>query len=325
VQAQVQLMSPILDDSLKQLPQSFDKTTPSPSVRSNSLSPNIANAPPVLGVNGPEDGRGDGVSESEPEPVQVEKPEDRSPAPHEPPYQPSPAPAPAESQPHISSSLPPDPTPTLDAELSQDSPGEPLSSSASEPAAPPTSSVTPPPQSETQNLADPTHTPPCPAELLAPPDTPAPELEFDIGKRGLATSIHAPKSSSTETVGPPLGPYPELPPAPAPTPASAPRNATHGRSRTLGRGPLFHAGAKRGGFLLGAESTQTGLGGDVKGLRHARAQSTPTSTTAASHRRQHSRPVITMDAMTRLAKTLGTALPKTEVATAATKLTASSE
>src|SRR6266851_5056602 len=52
--AQLELMSPILDDSLKQLPQSFDKSTPSPSVGSGSLSPNIANlvsVPPVNGLN----------------------------------------------------------------------------------------------------------------------------------------------------------------------------------------------------------------------------------------------------------------------------------
>jgi hypothetical protein len=69
--AQVQFMSPVLDDSLKQLPQSFDKTTPSPSVGSHLLSPNIANAARVPEVNGLEDGHGDGVGEPEPEPVEI--------------------------------------------------------------------------------------------------------------------------------------------------------------------------------------------------------------------------------------------------------------
>jgi hypothetical protein len=62
--AQLQLMSPILDDSLKQLPHSFDKTSPSPSVGSGSLSPNIANVVPVLLVNGSADAGGAGVAKA---------------------------------------------------------------------------------------------------------------------------------------------------------------------------------------------------------------------------------------------------------------------
>jgi len=94
-----------------------------------------------------------------------------------------------------------------------------------------------------------------------------------------------------------------------------PRNPTHGRSHTLGRQPPFSAGAKRG-FLSGS-STPAGVAG-AKGPHHGRTQSSP-----VSHRRQHSRPVITMDAMSRLAKTLGTPLAKREATTATNPTTAS--
>ncbi|KAI0248704.1 hypothetical protein BJV78DRAFT_775671 [Lactifluus subvellereus] len=291
--------NPLVPESIEKS-QNFDKTTPSPSVGSQSLSPNIANAAPVLEVNGLEDGHGEGVGEASPSPVDVERSDDPSPGLSEPSPRPSLASAPADPQPP----LPPEPAPTLDAEHPEDAPEHP-SSPISEPPLLPTASATPPAQPETQNSADSTHAPP-----YAEPAPPEAELAFDTSERGLATSIHAPKSSPTEPVGTPEGP----PPAAGLPPAAAPRNATHGRSRTLGRGPPFAAGAKRG-FL---PSAPTGVGVDARGLHHSRTQSTPTST-AASHRRQHSRPIITMDAMSRIAKSLGTALPRREVAAAATK------
>jgi hypothetical protein len=110
-------MSPILDDSLKQLPQNFEKVTPSPSVGSHSLSPHIANPAPVPEMNRPQNGDGDGIDEPEPEPVEeVENSEGRSPEPTEPPSQPSPASARTDPQLLHPSEL----APTLDTKPSKD-------------------------------------------------------------------------------------------------------------------------------------------------------------------------------------------------------------
>ena len=59
--ARLQLMSPILDDSLKQLPQSFDKMSPSPSAGSDPPSPQIADTVLISEVNGFEDGHIKGI------------------------------------------------------------------------------------------------------------------------------------------------------------------------------------------------------------------------------------------------------------------------
>ena len=54
--AQLRLMLPILNDSRKQLPQSFDKMSPSPSAGSAPPSPQIADTAPISEVDGFEDG-----------------------------------------------------------------------------------------------------------------------------------------------------------------------------------------------------------------------------------------------------------------------------
>ncbi|KAH9981874.1 hypothetical protein BJV74DRAFT_853520 [Russula compacta] len=284
--AQLELMSPILDDSLKQLPHGFDKTTPSPSVGSGSLSPNIANQAPVLAVNGElddEDAAGVAGALSSSSPVGSDQPEDQSPGLSEPSPQSGPVSSPPPERVLASNTGPPRDTPPH------------LAGPSSEDSAP-ASSVTPLIQSG-RSLADSIHAPHRAAH--APSEAHATQSEVDISIGVSAESVHAsaPKSDESES-GPPEGPRS----------APLPRAPMHGRSHTLGRPSPFSAGAKRG-FFSGS-STQAGVGVTAaKGPHHGRTQSSP-----VTHRRQQSRPVITMDAMTRLAKTLGTALPKREVA-----------
>ena len=302
--AQLQLMSPILDDSLKQLPQSFDKTSPSPSVGSGSLSPNIANGVPVLLVNGSDNAADAGVAKASPS-VGVYNLEDCSTRLPEPLSGMGLASPPSNSQP-LDSSHPPEQAPALVLNLvpSKDTPPH---APVTTPELPPTSSFTPPIQSG-RSLADSIHAPHCDAHTPAP--TPPPEARgtesaVDTSTKGFTATVNvpAPKSNESET-NPSEGAQRSAPP---------PRNLTHGRSHTVGRPPPFSAGAKRGFF---SSSSTPGVKGPHHG--HGRTQSSP-----VTHRRQQSRPVITMDAMTRLAKTLGTALPKREVA--ATNSATSSE
>ncbi|KAH9960501.1 hypothetical protein BC827DRAFT_1370571 [Russula dissimulans] len=252
--ARLQLMSPILDDSLKQLPQNFDKITPSPSVGSGSLSPNIANGVPLVPVPGLDNGVGVAEAPSSVVASLNDKSEAHSPAfPHR------------------------------------------LRNQGCSP------SVTPPIQPG-RSLADSMHA----------PSHATTELESDADLQGLAASTNAPgtDSGSPESKS---GTVRE-----GPRSAPVPRHATHGRSHTLGRQPPFSAGAARRGFLSGSSTPAAPAAGVAsgRGPHHGRTQSSP-----VTHRRQHSRPVITMDAMTRLAKTLGTAVPKREVVAAATVTT----
>jgi hypothetical protein len=271
--AKLQLMSPILDDSLKQLPQSFDKTSPSPSVGSGSLSPNIANGVPVLLVNGSNDAGAAAVAKASS--VGVDNLEDRSPRLPEPSTRMGPAP-PSNSQP-LDSSHPPEQAPAIP---SKDTPPHIPVPTPELPV--PTSSVTSPIQPG-RGLVDSIHAP--------HRDAHGTESAVDTGA---SVNAPAPKSSESET-DPDEGAQRSVPP---------PRNFTHGRSHTVGRPSPFSAGAKRG-FFSGSSTPA------VKGPHHGhgRTQSSP-----VAHRRQHSRPVITMDAMTRLARTLGTPLPKREAA-----------
>ncbi|KAI9454608.1 hypothetical protein F5148DRAFT_424059 [Russula earlei] len=296
--AQLQLMSPILDDSLKQLPHSFDKTTPSPSVGSGSLSPNIANGAPAVPAHGLDNGHGAGVAEAPSSLVGAGgNPEDRSPGLSAPSSQPHPSSPPAVSQP-LGASLPSEPTPASEVGPSKDTPPH-ISGSTSQ-LPPPPSSVTPPIQSG-RGLADSMHAPS--HATHAPCEARGTEADDEAGKEGLTASTNVP------TAAPDSG---ELSEGPRSAPCNAP---THGRSQTLGRPPPFSAGGRRG-FFSGS-STPAGAGA-TKGPHHGRTQSSP-----VTHRRQHSRPVITVDAMTRLAKTLGTVPPKREVA--ATNSATSSE
>ncbi|KAH9002375.1 hypothetical protein EDB86DRAFT_299319 [Lactarius hatsudake] len=284
--ARLQLMSPILDDSLKQLPQSFDKTSPpSPSVDSGSPS-RIAVTAPVSGLNGLEGGHVTGVSDTPSPPIEVDKQEDHTPR---------------SSEHSLSegSSASPEPAPTS---KNKDAPPHLSSAASGSPSTTPQSS---------RGLGDSIHAPLHDerASSEAPPETPDLDFELDVGKRGLAASIHAPKSSSSS----------ESRLSEEPRPAPEPRIPTHGRSRTLGRPSAFAVGAKHG-FLSGSSTPAAAARADAtKGPHHARTQSTP-----ASHRQRQSRPVITMDARSRLARTLGMALPtKKEVID--TNLAASSE
>ena len=278
--AQLQLMSPILDDSLKQLPQNFDKSTPSPSVGSGSLSPNVAARAPVPLVNGSDGGDVPNVNEAPSSSVGDKQVS--SPVLPEPP-----------SQSGLQSPLPSsDQAPPIAAPSGATPP---LSDSTSEPPAR-TLSVSPPiPSGRTS--ADSIHAPSRVTQV--PSEAGGTEPEADVGTEGLSASIHAPapKFSESESGGPP-----ERPRA-----VPVPRNPTHthGRSHTVGRQPPFSAGAKRG-FLSGS-STPAGVPG-TKGPHHGRTQSSP-----VAHRRQHSRPKLTMDAITRITKTLGPPPPKREV------------
>lgn len=279
--AQLQLMSPILDDSLKQLPHSFDKTSPSPSVGSGSLSPNIASVVPVLLVNGSDDAGGAGVAKASSS-VGVDNLEDRSPRLPEPSSRMGPASPPSNSQP-LDSSQPPEQAPVLP---SRDSPTH-IPVPTPEPSAP-TSSITSPIQPG-RSLADSIHAPHRDAHAPTPTHPPEVRGTKPVVDTSASVKAPAPKSSESET---------DL--FEGAQRSAHPRNPTHGRSSTVGRTSQFSAGAKRGFFSTPA----------AKGPHHGhgRTQSSP-----ATHRRQHSRPVITMDAMTRLAKTLGTAPPKREV------------
>lgn len=289
--AQLELMSPILDDSLKQLPHSFDKATPSPSVGSGSLSPNIANQAPVLPANeGSNNEDAAGVAGALSSPVGTDQPEGQSPGLSELSPQPGPVSSPTDSH-TLGSSPPPERVLASNTAPPRDTSPH-LVGPTSEDSAP-ASSVTPPIQSG-RSLADSIHAPHRAAH--APSEAHGTQSE-DVSIGVSAESIHAsaPKSGESES-GPPEGPRS----------APVPRVPMHGRSHTLGRPPPFSAGARRG-FFSGS-STSAGVAA-TQGPQHGRTQSSP-----VNHRRQHSRPVITMDAMTRLAKTLGTALPKREVA-----------
>ena len=271
--ARLQLMSPILDDSLKQLPQSFDKTSPSPSAGSGAPSPHIANTAPISEVNGLEDGHATGVSNTPSLPIKVDEQEDHIPISSEP----SPTEGPSTS---------PEPVPA-----SKGNDTSPHLSSAASDSPEPASSTTPPIPQSGRGLGDSIHAPPRSdrASSEAPPEAPGPEFDLDVGKRGLAASIHAPKSSSSSE---------------SRLSDEQPRVPTHGRSRTLGRPNGFPGGggAKHGGFLSGSSTPAAAARGNTtKGPHHARTQSTP-----ASHRQRQHRPVITNDAMSRLARTLGT-------------------
>ncbi|KAF8271017.1 hypothetical protein EI94DRAFT_1784517 [Lactarius quietus] len=268
--ARLQLMSPILDDSLKQLPHSFDKTSPSPSAGSGPPSPHVADTAPIPEVNGLEDSHITAVSDSAPSPIEADEREDQ---------------APRSSEPSPTEDTSPEPEPEP-ATTSKDKDEPPHVSSADSVSPAPTPST--PPQSG-RGLEDSIHAPARSerASSEAPPETNVSEFEFEVGKRGLAASIHAPKSSgSSETHFSDPAPEPHIP--------------THGRSRTLGRPPAF----AKNGFLSGSSTPATAArAGTAKGSHHARTQSTPAS------RQRHGRPVLTTDAMSRLARTLGTAPP----------------
>ena len=283
--AQLQLMSPILDDSLKQLPQNFDKSTPSPSVGSGSLSPNIADRVPAPLVSGSDEHSGVHVAEASPPSAGVDKEKDSSLRLSEPPSQPG-SPSPPDDSHALEPSLPSERTPPSITRPQEETP-HPSGPSSELPASAP--SLTPPTEAG-RSLADSIHAPSRTAQ--APPEADVAEPAADNKTNGLSASAPKPSESRSD-------------PTEGPRAVPASRNPTHGRSHTLGRQPPYSAGAKRG-FLSGS-STPGGVTVG-KGPHHGRTQSSP-----VTHRRQHSRPVITLDGLTRLAKSLGTSVPKREV------------
>lgn len=124
----------------------------------------------------------------------------------------------------------------------------------------------------------------------------------DSGREGLAASIHAPSHSDS------FAPSNSSTPPPQP-----PRhfNPTHNRAQTVGRAfpqsaPVnFNSRFSRSG-------SSTPRGGHMGGGQHARTHSSPPAGSVLSnHRPSHSRPVITGDAISRLARTIAVTTPRT--------------
>ncbi|KZT12793.1 uncharacterized protein LAESUDRAFT_719102 [Laetiporus sulphureus 93-53] len=115
---------------------------------------------------------------------------------------------------------------------------------------------------------------------------------------GLAASIHAPSSSLSAP-----GQLPELPSSPP----------AHGRSRMARRGLQHHHGISVPDFPgHHSDSDHVGRGAHE---HHTRTHSTPPNATARARSPISTRPIITIDAMSRLARTLGGAAPKREAPT----------
>ncbi|PPQ79554.1 hypothetical protein CVT25_003437 [Psilocybe cyanescens] len=132
-------------------------------------------------------------------------------------------------------------------------------------------------------------------------EKPAPE--------GLAASIHAPKAM-TDSVSAPanLSTYPDLPS----NSSTSLHGFTHTRAHTVGRPPSFPKSAQGEYIPRFARSGHTtprggGGGGGFHESYHARTHSSPPAGAMANHLRTHpsSRPVITGDAISRLARTIG--------------------
>ncbi|KAF9468938.1 hypothetical protein BDZ94DRAFT_1244974 [Collybia nuda] len=136
----------------------------------------------------------------------------------------------------------------------------------------------------------------------------APELATDgllsdhKPREGLAASIHAPQNLLESASAPSnLSTYSSSP--------TEPRiyNPTHTRAHTVGRPIQDHRDnprTSRSGY-----STPRGVS---SGGYHARTHSTPPAGSALNNNRPHARPVITGDAISRLARTIGnTTLPAT--------------
>ncbi|KAJ7937246.1 proline/serine-rich protein, partial [Mycena leptocephala] len=120
----------------------------------------------------------------------------------------------------------------------------------------------------------------------------------DSGREGLAASIHAPDSSDTSNLS---------------TSSTQQRNFNpmHNRTQTVGRvfpqsAPVnFNPRFSRSG-------TSTPRGGYMGGGQHARTHSSPPAGSVLSNPRPpHARPVITGDAISRLARTIAVSTPRT--------------
>jgi hypothetical protein len=110
-----------------------------------------------------------------------------------------------------------------------------------------------------------------------------------ISEQGLTASIHAPKPSSESS---PTDAYPR--PITSAPPRSRP---THARNQTVGR--IYPHSAPGHGYSHSDPSHRGHVA--TRSHHHARTQSTPVTT---SHRASHARPVITGEAISRLARTI---------------------
>lgn len=97
------------------------------------------------------------------------------------------------------------------------------------------------------------------------------------------------------------------------SPNSSAFNPSHGRSHTVGR-PPGHPHPR--GAIAGISDSHSDSGQGVRSsaAQHLRTQSTPPTTGGTYPRVHHSRPIITGDAISRLARTLGGTLPRREMA-----------
>ncbi|KAI0068902.1 hypothetical protein BV25DRAFT_1986459 [Artomyces pyxidatus] len=295
--SKLELMSPILDDSLKQLPHDFEKPKPfsvgentsslaeasihpsgdmTPGSRHDKSVDDCVHEVPKQAVSFKKPETADNQSTPQqkgringrPKPVSVEHPSKLSPKPLHPSLPAKPVSAPTPSPPHRS--------------------GVSHTSLSPRPAAPSSAA-------SERGLAESIH---APSRATPRGD----EDDVDTGKAGLLASIHAPKASSSESELSSL-----VPPHTAP-----PFNPTHGRSRTLGRPPHSAGGSSKThrSFPSGASTP------NAANTHHSRTQSTPPAT-VGRHARHSSRPVITGDAISRLARTLGSPPPKRDAPAAA--------
>ncbi|KAJ7283880.1 proline/serine-rich protein [Mycena rebaudengoi] len=123
------------------------------------------------------------------------------------------------------------------------------------------------------------------------------DASSDSGREGLAASIHAPSLSNSLSV-----------PSKPGTPPHQPRNfhPTHNRAQTIGRPPYFpQSGPVNFNPRFTRSGTSTPRGGFNPGGHHNRTHSSPPAGSVLSnHRPPHARPVITGDAISRLARTI---------------------
>ncbi|KAF8211335.1 hypothetical protein K438DRAFT_1916282 [Mycena galopus ATCC 62051] len=123
----------------------------------------------------------------------------------------------------------------------------------------------------------------------------------DSGREGLGASIHAPSQSDSFT------------PSNSSTPPRQTRhfNPTHNRAQTVGR-MLPQSAPVNFNSRFTRSGTSTPRGGHMGGQQHARTHSSPPAGSVLSNPRPpHARPVITGDAISRLARTIAVSTPRT--------------
>lgn len=122
----------------------------------------------------------------------------------------------------------------------------------------------------------------------------------DDTKEGLEASIHAPKAGSTSAPAE-LSSYSQT------TTIPQKNSLTHRKAHTVGKTPSFARGANN--EVRFAWSNDRGRGG-FHSTTHVRNHSSPPATGSPTHHRIHaSRPVLTGDAISRIARTIGHSNP----------------